>query len=571
MAEIEFKTTPDGNVEIWKGGQRVSTVAAGAVNNELLQSAVIPTPKYTPPQSADGIKTSSQAQINNQTAAAGAAATKSLTSDTTFGLSAQGYFDYLKSRGEQATATGEQRLGAIQLQYDAQKAQQNFTYSQAIQELEGKRVNAVEAATSRAISLNPYSQAKQASTSANFTGKLNQIYQAEESKLRQQADLAEQAILANNTAALIEAQSNIDQTLAGLDQKAFELIMSLEKEQRAESRFQQQEERLSTQFEKGFALDVEQTEISRLNTAQDNLRQLIQMSGVPDSLTSKEVDDWTINDISPYLDFALASGFDFDTAMKVLPSMLQGATLAQQRQELAIAKEERIAANQIAAQDRATNAQLSIAARQEAYAQAEGSGAQRDSVDYAVAAARGTQNSPYQITNELLTKYKSSEELINRLDSFKESIDELAAIEDKAVAGRLINIFNEWTNNPLSDTSQTFVARQIPTTYRLLRAVYGEGSRISDKDLQFARLSLGTGVQSSVVRARLFEDHLKALKESAISNLKFDALAGYPVFGMADSVNDLIDKIDEKLAEPVVDKGGGGFDYNAWKRKKGLE
>ena len=197
------------------------------------------------------------------------------------------------------------------IEFDLAKAQSNFTYGQAIKDLQMAHSNAVEAASANAAALNPYSAAKGAQTAANFTDKIHQIYQGKEADLQAQSDLAQRAIEVNDQKAFNQAQQNLTSLIQDANKQAFNALLQI-----------QSEARQANQFSLTYGLQKDTLENTKVNTATDNFRQyLTAFSGDPTILGQVEKYFSTgeiAPGLQPLIDSGVAAGMTPTEALSVL-------------------------------------------------------------------------------------------------------------------------------------------------------------------------------------------------------------------------------------------------------------
>lgn len=215
--------------------------------------------------------------------------------------------DQLKQFNQQQNTTNDVYRQIFDSQYNTGLARINHQYDQAFRQLSEQREKAVNIARTQSSQLNPYSGPS--SAQQGYQQKINQAFNDQAANLQRQAELAQQELEAGRAENYFKLQAQMAQQQQQFQAGIQNMLLGL-----GETRIQNE------QFQFGI-----------LDKAQDNLRQFVQMSGVPDSLIGKTPDQWTMQEITPYLQYAMSQGIGMDRAMEILPALLSGQTIAQQR------------------------------------------------------------------------------------------------------------------------------------------------------------------------------------------------------------------------------------------------
>lgn len=416
-------------------------------------------------------------------------------------------------------------LNAQQLSYDAALGSQNQKYSQLSQQLQQNFDRQSSAAKQTAQSLNPYSTAKGALTAQNFQNRISNDYQQAAANLQAQADAAQQQLAAGNYSAYVQIQNSLDQGINNINNQTQQGLLDFAKQAEQSRQF---EASLNSQEQRAAADDF------RLG--------LTQINYTPEAV-DKMIQDGTIYQDPTFLSGIKANGIE--AAPGIISAMKQGSLAQQKQLDLQMYREQQLAlSNQrlAASQEKMTRMQSIQMAQQGAIAAAQGSGYSPDDIKYAIAAAQGSTfgSQPTQADRDY---YRDVQSLTSNAEKFRTELDKLANNSQAR------NALSAWTNNPLDDEAQTFLATQMPATYRIASIAFGQSGRgLSDRDFQVVQQAIGSGVQSAAAREQIFAGWLQDAQVGMASKLKADAFGGISVAPYAADIENASEKIDKLIS-----------------------
>lgn len=132
---------------------------------------------------------------------------------------------------------------SLDMTYNANLASMNHQYGQLFQQMSQQHEKMVQVAEFNAQSLNPYSQAAGAQTTANFTGEITRRYQQQSMALQQQADAAQRQLQAGHFESYVALQKNMAEQQQAFQQGMLGFMMDNMKEVESARRFDEQEKR----------------------------------------------------------------------------------------------------------------------------------------------------------------------------------------------------------------------------------------------------------------------------------------------------------------------------------------
>lgn len=450
------------------------------------------------------------------------------TRDTSMGEMMDFFTQTIGKGNEQAQALlakqTERLMQAQKLSYDAALASKNHQYKVLHDRLTQNFQRNMEVAESTATSLNPYSQAKQATTAQKFGERIESDYQQASLDLQRQADLAQQALEAGNYESYVRMQnameSGINELQNSMQQSMMDMYRMAEQSRQFEVSLQAQEQRSATD---DFRLGLTQ-----LNYSPEAVDQMVESGDIYKDPT--------------FLSGVKAHGVE---AIPGIISAMKQGSLAQQKQlDLQYYREQQLAlSNQRLANAQAnmTRFQTIQAAQQGAMNAAQGSGYSPDTLDYAITAALGSSlgSQPTQADRDY---YRDVQSLTANAARFRNELDKLANNSQAR------NAISTWINNPLDDEAQTFMATQMPATYRIASIAFGQSGRgLSDKDFEIVSRAIGTGAQSAEAREQIFAGWLQDAQVGMASKLKADAFGGVNVAPYAADVQNAAGRIEELI------------------------
>lgn len=433
----------------------------------------------------------------------------------------------------------ERLMDAQKLSYDAALASKNFQYKQLHDRLTQGFERNMQVAKSTAVSLNPYSQATQATTAQKFGERIEADYQQAAADLQFQADLAQQQLEAGNYKAYVDMQNALESGINQLERSAQQSMMDLYK--MAEQ---------SRQFEEQMAFSQQSLQSQERRAAADDFRLgLTQINYTPESIQAM-IESGDIYKDPTFLSGVQAHGIE---AIPGIISAMKQGSLAQQKQlDLQWYREQQLAlsnARLINAQNNMTRFQSIQAAQQSAMVAAQGSGYDPDDIRYSITAAMGSSLGA-QPTQADRDYYRDVQSLTANAERFRTELNKLSNNTQAR------NAISTWMNNPLDDEAQTFMATQMPATYRIASIAFGQSGRgLSDKDFEIVSRAIGTGAQSNAAREQIFAGWLQDAQVGMASKLKADAFGGINVAPYAADVENATKKINTLIG---TTKSSGG-------------
>jgi len=528
------------------GGYREALVVSGSEREKKLLSQGATS---SVPSSLNNIVSSASPTLDKNKATAIKDAGNELTATTPQPTSTNDWMAYMmeelgKGSDETKSMLAEQfkRLQKAQeLSYDAALASKNFQYETLHKRLTQGYERSLQVAESNAQTLNPYSQARGASTAANFKNRITSDYNQAAMDLQRQADIAQQQLEAGNYKAYVDLQNSMEESLNQLERQQQQSMLSM---------YQTAEQ--SRQFGVGLASQEQRA------AADDFRLGLTQLNYTPETV------DQMIESGAIYSDPTFLSGVQahgVEAIPGIINAMKQGSLAQQKQLDLAYYREQQLAisnARLAAAQENMTRFQSIQAAQSGAMAAAQGSQYSPGTIGYATAAASGSTlgSQPTQADRDY---YRDVDTLVNVADRFRGELDKLSNNTQAR------NAINTWIKNPLDDEAQTFLATQMPATYKVASIAFGQSGRgLSDKDVEFVSLAIGTGAQSAAAREQIFAGWLSDAAQGMVSKLQYDSLGGINVAPYAPSVDNAYTKIQTLIGSTKSTSSGttsGGIKF----------
>ncbi len=399
----------------------------------------------------------------------------------------------------------------LDLQYNQDLANNNQQYKNLFENLQRQQQKALSVANYQTAQLNPYSGPS--SAGSGYVNKLNSEFGYQAKQLQDAANAAQEALRTGNTKAYLQLQSQMGGQQQQFQQNMNNLLLGIG------NTMQQQQ-----QFQYGA-----------LDKAQDNLRQFVQMSGVPEGFAGKTPDKWTMEEVMPYMQYAMSQGLQPQQAMQILPALLSGQTLAQQRlgqQQSAADSLNAYRDNQMAlgwarlaaSQDQMTQAQRTsnvIASVGAVPMPAYGS-PQQDFDNYyrQVAQASAGGKADFRIS-------QSFADMQSVLQQFPHIAD---SMEDLSNNGSLNPVFNiaAKVGTPFS-TKVANLQGELNRVLPLLSRSFGEKGVLTEGDISRMAQAIGTVSQKAQVREKLYNELVDIMSEKYYLNLGSFARQGYDV------------------------------------------
>lgn len=403
----------------------------------------------------------------------------------------------------------ERALSANQLQYSADLASSNAKYDSLFKDLKAKFITSLEAADQNAVTLNPYSLSRGATTAENFKGKITENFNNAAAQLQTQADLAKQELAAGNYKNYVDIQNNLDKIVMNTIQENNKLMLDFTKQ----------------------AEQVRQFEVGQKNVWADNFRQ--QISTI--ALDPKMVDEMVANG-SIFKDPTYQSGINAGYSPEgVIDSMKSGSLALKKQQDLETYRTNQL----IRSQEKLTQAQMANLAATKvsnAILELNSRGIKYGTPEYATAVASASQGGtrPSQADRD---RYAVLDSLSSSLPRLKNDIEKLG---DNT---QLWNIVNKATKNPFSSDVTKFTGGMESIAMQIGTAVFGTGKQLSDKDLALILSSVGNSYQPKNVREGLFNELLKKVVDAGTAKLISDANAGVDVSNYVYTIKNIQDNI----------------------------
>lgn len=449
-----------------------------------------------------------------------------------------------------------QIFSSINANYDANLAVNNAQYKGLFDQLAQQHTTEVQAGQSRAISLNPYSTAKQSSTAEQFTSALNDRYSVQYASLTAKMQAAQQALAAGRSDAYIQLSKEAAKENETFISNTASFVQNILKDQQAQAN-----------SDRNFNL-------ASTGQASDDFRSLLTtLSGSPElqnDIKTYESSGKITPGLMPIVEKGLQAGMSPKEALSVF-SYQSDAVRRQQSLEdyranqLVLAQE-----RNTRALDRQTTGQAAVATTQMVLAtQADmrAKGVSPGSIEWATGVASATGASQKVLPISETSKYTQMGVLANQLTGIKSGIDAISSNNDLwnmlgTAAGK--NVAS------LSDTQlATLNARLTALSGVIGKTFYGEAGNLSNTDIQRVLNALPSGAGTNELRQGLYKGLLSVARDNATLTLESDAQAGYNVAAYADSVTRIVSAYDS-----VTDSGSGstsGFDYAAWAKSHGLK
>lgn len=457
-------------------------------------------PSYTPPQQPDPLQTWMQNLNSN-----------------------------INQELDTAKTTGQQAQQALQVSFDAQLASQNQMYGSAIQQIRQQAENARQVATSNAVSLNPYSQAKGAQTSVNFTNAVNAKYQQLETDIRQKAVAAEQLARAGYAKESLQIQQNINKSISDARSQVNQALYQYASLAQNQSQF-----------------NISQGNVMERAAQDDFQTYLNTFSGSPQLQT--DIDAYMATGkisagLAPILQKGMQAGYAPTEALSIFQYQTDKV---RQQQEL-----EDYRTNQLVnASDRQTVAQMKVAslnAITQAGALLSAQGVQPGTIEYARGVAQATGQSPVVLGATESSTYATIANIGQQLVGLKSTLDGITKEDD--IKNLLLSKTGTRVQSLTAPQLALLTAKINAIAAPVARVMFGERGVLTEPDITRTLSTLPTGASTSEVRDALYKQILINAKTGAINKLSVDASAGKNVAGMTPYIDKMVGDIDSVLGQ----------------------
>jgi hypothetical protein len=437
-----------------------------------------------------------------------------------------GYFKYQETEraNQEAEDAAQSAKDALLNKQQMEQAQADTEYAKLIDDVKTQTQGAVEQAQAALYASNPYA--------ATQLG----------------GDNAQQVIQTHNQKTIAYATTLYDQSkslrAAGYEMAANDVDAKLN-EFLASSR-----DSLSATLNDlaKTSQQASQFNISQKNVAQDNLMNMVNtFGGSPELQTDLQnyIDTGTQSDaLVPFFNLGRSAGLaDSETA-----SIIQYGTdkARKDAQTLALSEAKYYASlDKQDYQSRYSNTQASVLAMANNLSS---QGIKTGTLDFALPVATATAGSPLKLTSADIAVYTDLMSFAGNLSDVKDTVQDIAG-DDSLIKIALSNAGRSVQSVTNADRA-ILNSKMNALASRVGRSIFGEGGRLSDKDIDRFLGILPSGATTADVRNAMYNFMATEIATRGALQLQNDALAFKPVAGYVQPIKQLV----EEASELVIDK-----------------